>query len=512
MPKYILLVIIFVLQGNGEECPLGKYGVTCEEVCSPNCAPSLTDQSVHCHKLTGRCSEGCKRGWHGDQCNDLCSKNCLNSICNVQTGTCINCEVNYSGDYCETSGESGTKQETASTPLAVILVLVFAILIIIIIIITVTVYRWRRSKQALGGETGNADEGDNLIDSRNTTAVDTSPSAASDSDFQTPDTDLIVACKQGKLQRVRDILDKSSEDIDKKDCGGMTPVMWAARRGHIEVLDLLVKKGADVSLKDKVGHNILHWACYGRNFAMVKYVLSLNKVDINNTGLDGRTPAMFAARQGYMKLFELLVSKGGLPKADKDGNNILLLACCGGNVEIVKYIISHKTVDINSGGQSNRTPLMVAAYRGNEKVVDLLMKEEADLTLVGDAGDNVLHSACQGGHVDIVKRVVELVDISSPGQYNRTPLMMAARRGEKEIFDLLVKKEAASCVDDDGNNILHLASEGGHLEIVKYILENMMDISDINARNKHNETAAMLAPRGSEVSDLLVSRYKVLMK
>ncbi|XP_071085234.1 ankyrin repeat domain-containing protein 50-like [Haliotis cracherodii] len=508
-----LLFLQVVLGVLGQDCPVGKYGEHCQLNCSRSCFPDAR-QDVYCDRHSGKCSEGCVPGKYGDKCHLSCSTNCGGHICSQQTGYCTSCTGNNAGDFCETSkescqeqSESKTSQESATTPLVVILVLVFAIIIVILTIaLIVHIMKLRKSRRRKH-DSSNA-EGTQLLEGGRGT------NSTPDTDLQTPDTDLIVACKGGNLQSVRDLLDQSPEDIDKKDCGGMTPVMWAARRGHREVLDLLVKKRADVSLHDKDRHNILHWACYGSNFAMVKYVLSLGKVDINNTGLDGRTPAMFVARQGYMKLFQLLVSKGGFPsEVDNEGNNILLLACWGGNEEIVKYIISHKPVDIDGRGQAGRTPLMAAAYRGNEKVVDLLVKEGADLTLLDAAGDNVLHVACLGGYEDIVKRVVDLVDISRPGQYNRTPLMMAARRGEKEIFELLVEKKAASFVDDDGNNILHLASEGGHLEIVKSVLEKKMkDVQDIHARNKHNETAAMLAPRGSEVSDLLVSRYKVLMK
>ncbi|XP_067668045.1 ankyrin repeat domain-containing protein 50-like [Haliotis asinina] len=326
------------------------------------------------------------------------------------------------------------------------------------------------------------------------------------------DTDLHVACMDGKLKSVRDILDHSLEDIDKPGKGGMTPVMWAARRGHREMVDLLVKKGADAKRVDDVGNNILHWACYGGHVAMVKHVVSKNMVNTNIKGRDDRTPLMCAARQGIKDMFQLLVSKGGLPShVDRDGNNILLLACWGGNVKIVDYILSHDNVDINGKGQSGRTPLMGAAYKGHDKIFDLLVTKGADVNVVDDDGDNVLHSACLSGHVDIVSRILKLqkVDINRRGQCGRTPLMMAARMGDREIFDLLVKEGAdATLVDGDSNTILHLASEGGNVNIVKYALEvkNM----DINARNKRNETATMLAQKGSDVCNLLVQLHGLI--
>ncbi|XP_071085979.1 ankyrin repeat domain-containing protein 50-like [Haliotis cracherodii] len=480
-----LMLLLLVVGVLGQECPEGKYGEHCELNCSRSCFPH-SGEDVHCDRHSGKCSEGCVVGWYGDQCHVPCKKNCPRHICSQQTGHCTRpCEGNKTGDFCEIHHENGQKQsqEPASIPLVAILVPVSAILLLIIITVAVLFIRHRKSNQA----SDDVECGELL-----------SPGGV--------DTDLIVACREGKLKAVRDILYKSPEDINKKGCGGMTPVMWAARRGHREVLDLLVRKEADLKLVDDASNNILHRACYGGHVAMVKHVVSKNMVDINSKGRDGRTPLMWAAREGKRQIFDLLVSKGGLPsEVDKDGNNILILACWGGNEEIVKYIISHDDVDIDGRGQSGRTPLMAAAYKGHGKVFDLLVDKEADLTLVDDAGDNVLHVACLGGHVDIVSRVLKLgkVDINKQGQCSRTPLMVAARLGNNEIFDLLVTERAdALTEDDDRNTILHLACEGGHIDIVKYVLS--LDTVNINARNKQNETATMLARKGGDVCNLLV--------
>ncbi|XP_071085980.1 serine/threonine-protein phosphatase 6 regulatory ankyrin repeat subunit B-like [Haliotis cracherodii] len=484
-----LLLFLLVVTVLSQECPVGRYGEGCQLNCNLHCFP-YSGKDVHCDRHSGKCSEGCIPGWYSDQCHVPCNKNCPRHICSQQTGHCTRpCEGNNTGDFCEIHHENGPKQrakqsqEPASPPLVAILVPVIAI--IILIIMAVLFIRHRKSNQA----SDDVESGELLSPGR-------------------VDTDLIVACREGKLKAVKDILDQSLEDINKKGCGGMTPLMWAARRGHREVLDLLMRKEADLKLVDDASNSILHWAFYGGHVAMVKYVVSENMVDINSKGRDERTPLMCAAREGQRQIFDLLVSKGGLPsEIDKDGNNILLLACWGGNVKIVKYIISHDDVDINGRGQSGRTPLMAAAYRGNEKVVNLLVKEGADLTLFDDAGDNVLHSACQGGHVDVVRHVLKLgkVDINKQGQCSRTPLMVAARLGHKQIFHLLVTERAdALTEDDDRNTILHLACEGRHIDIVKYVLS--LDTVDINARNKQNETATMLSRKGGDVCNLLVSR------
>ncbi|XP_046341653.2 ankyrin repeat domain-containing protein 17-like [Haliotis rufescens] len=287
--------------------------------------------------------------------------------------------------------------------------------------------------------------------------------------------------------------------------------MWAARRGHREVLDLLVRKEADLKLVDDASNSILHWACYGGNMAMVKHIISKNMVDINSKGQGGRSPLMWAAREGKRKIFDVFFTKGGLlSDVDNDGNNILLLACLGGNVKIVNNILSLDAAGINVKGQSNWTPLMAAAHNGHGKVFDLLVNTGADLTVLTNAGDDVLHVACVGGHVDIVSRVLEQdkLDINSRGQCSRTPLMVAASLGHKQIFDLLVNKGADTTLGDfHSNNILHLACEGEHLEIVQYILKEKM--VDPNANNDHNQKAEMLTTNRDIQCKILLSRQRI---
>ncbi|XP_048257790.1 ankyrin repeat domain-containing protein 16-like [Haliotis rufescens] len=70
---------------------------------------------------------------------------------------------------------------------------------------------------------------------------------------------LYDACRDENLEEVKRLL---SQGVDV-DCrrGRWTPVMVAARFGHRDVVELLVGKGADVSLVDRDGYNTLHLAC-----------------------------------------------------------------------------------------------------------------------------------------------------------------------------------------------------------------------------------------------------------
>ncbi|XP_071114948.1 serine/threonine-protein phosphatase 6 regulatory ankyrin repeat subunit C-like [Haliotis cracherodii] len=190
--------------------------------------------------------------------------------------------------------------------------------------------------------------------------------------------------------------------------------MVAARRGHRDVFDVVMRKGGNASLVDIHGDNILHLACLGGNVEMVKYILTQNISDINCRGFYGRTPLMFAATEGHRDMFDVVMRKGGNASlVDINGENILHSACLGGNVEMVKYILSQNISDINCKRVDGRTPLLVAAAEGHKDVFDLLLSKGDDVSAVDGDGSTILHVACFCGQVEMLKHILsqDIVDI-----------------------------------------------------------------------------------------------------
>ncbi|XP_048253953.1 ankyrin repeat domain-containing protein 17-like [Haliotis rufescens] len=325
------------------------------------------------------------------------------------------------------------------------------------------------------------------------------------------DNKLHEACRQGDLSRVQHILTEGHVDLNSREKKhGMTPLMLAATEGHRDVFDLVTSKGGNVLLVDTHGDNILHLACLRGHVEMVKYILSQKILDINSRGLYGRTPLMFAATEGHRDVFDSVMSKGGNASlVDTHGDNILHLACLRGQVEMVKYILSQNILDINSRGQHGRTPLMFAATEGHRDVFDLVMSKGGDVSAFDGNGNNILHLACVGGNVEIVKYILSqnIADINSKRTNGWTPLMVAAAEGHKDVFDLLVSEGGdVSAVDGNGSTILHVASFRGHVEMVKHILSQ--DSVDIHAKDKYGYTSAMIAKRRKhmKVYDLITSK------
>jgi hypothetical protein len=70
-------------------------------------------------------------------------------------------------------------------------------------------------------------------------------------------TELMTASANGDLNRARELLNFQPSEINRKSLIGSTALMYAARNNHVEVVDLLLQFGADVSIKSHKGSTAL---------------------------------------------------------------------------------------------------------------------------------------------------------------------------------------------------------------------------------------------------------------
>ncbi|XP_048241730.1 uncharacterized protein LOC125374644 [Haliotis rufescens] len=311
---------------------------------------------------------------------------------------------------------------------------------------------------------------------------------------------LMLACEEGNVSIMKHLLSLKTFDINRR--GGwskQTAVMMAAERGQYDVYNLLVLEGADLSLTDEDNCDCLMFACEGGNMSIVKHLLSLKIFDINRRwGSPKQTAVMMAAERGQYDVYNLLVLEGAdLSLADEDNRDCLMLACEGGNVSIVKHLLSLKIIDINRRcGSPKQTAVMMAAKKGHYDVYNLLVLEGADLSLTDESNRDCLMLACKEGNVSIVKHLLSLktLDINVQREsLKQTAVMIAAKKGHYDVYNLLVLEGADLSLTDESNiDCLMFACEGGNVSVVKHLLS--LKIFDINRRGGFwNETPVMMA-------------------
>ncbi|WAR18830.1 CACT-like protein [Mya arenaria] len=101
------------------------------------------------------------------------------------------------------------------------------------------------------------------------------------------------------------------QNLEARNYDGQVCVHLAAEGGHIDTLNLLLVKGADVNCRDgKSGRTVLHYAAESGHEPLFQYLLSVTSVDINCRTYGRLTPIMLARGRGHTALVRLLKERG----------------------------------------------------------------------------------------------------------------------------------------------------------------------------------------------------------
>ena len=166
----------------------------------------------------------------------------------------------------------------------------------------------------------------------------------------------------------------NSASIDARDKAKNTPLHLAAQYGHIDMVDLLLSKGASIEAKCPYGKTPLHYAAQGDHTETIKLLLKRGASIEAKLG-SGRTPLHWAAYHGRTKAVRLLLEKGAPINTRNNKNNQTPLhdAVEQSHIDMVKLLLE-EGASIGVRDIFNETPLDIAERRKKTEIFQLLEK------------------------------------------------------------------------------------------------------------------------------------------
>ncbi len=296
---------------------------------------------------------------------------------------------------------------------------------------------------------------------------------ARDKDGRTP---LHWACRGVHLEVVRFLVDKGA-DVNAEDSNKVVPLHSLAVRNSTEAIELLLARGADVDAKDYGANTALHHAAVN-NAKDAAALLVKKGADIESRENYGRTPLILCARQrGGPETIRILLEGGADVKArDKFQASSLDLAAWRGKKEVVDILLD-AGADIPSGGREARHLFSEAASHGLSRLFDAVAKAGGDPTFKLSNGGTLLHSAASGSSVKILEILISKgLDINLKDNYGWTPLHYAARNGRLE-------------------NVERMITEGADVNARSIMGQSPLNVAD---EMKQDRVRALLIKKGAE--------------
>ena len=95
-----------------------------------------------------------------------------------------------------------------------------------------------------------------------------------------------------------------------------------------ELVKKIIKLGADITISDFIGNNLLHYSIEEQNDELINYYLELNKINLNLTNLEGNTPLhmyLIEHKNINKKILEILINNSNLNIQNHKGDTVLHL-------------------------------------------------------------------------------------------------------------------------------------------------------------------------------------------
>lgn len=332
---------------------------------------------------------------------------------------------------------------------------------------------------------------------------DVNPNIGSEKNGKTP---LDLAIQLGRNEIAKRLISMPDMELFSIDSTNQ-PIHIEASAGNLTIVkELLEKHHFLINTKGKNGNTPLIYAFYSKNIELINFLLK-EGADINEKTDDGLTVLGHAMMCQLTPVVEELVAKGAMTS-----DNFLLIhyAAAINDKATVERLLKQDPKLLNVTDQFNQTALIWAASNGHQSIVNLLIKNKAKLENTTEdpnlieIGKTALYWATANNHSECVKLLLEAgANVEArASKLGLTPFLEAAKNGNIEIIKLFYSHnpDIIKQTDWSGKTPLMYAAENGHANVVDFLTAKKSDLNTIATIHYLSENALSLAIKNNHLA------------
>lgn len=244
-----------------------------------------------------------------------------------------------------------------------------------------------------------------------------------------------------------------------------SPLMTAAKRGFLDMVDFWLKTDVDVNYRNKDGLSALDKAVIGNRIDICKALIQKGcDLDVKS-GWFKRTPLHKAADMGLVEITELLLNAGAsVDTQDHRGEYPIHSAALHGHTKITRLLLqkdkslAEKTINFKGKVNFRNFSLFhYAVWKEDESLLKLLREFKVDPNIQDGYGRTPLYLATYYNKAKFVKMLLDFADVRKPERSGYSPLHAAALQTNPKIVRLLCGSyNDIRLVDRKGNTVFHI--------------------------------------------------------
>ena len=334
---------------------------------------------------------------------------------------------------------------------------------------------------------------------------------------------------------------------------GNTLLHIACVEGDTAIMELLMKNKSNVLALNHEGNALIHTACMHSRLESLNVLLSCKNCDPNQQNARGDTALHIVCRMrtgNELQFLEVLTSTPGINPTllNHDGNAAIHVTCMHSRLKSLKVLLSCKNCDPNQPNSMGDTALHIvhkmriinelqflevltstpginltlvnhegiapcdiigidgntlfhiACAEGNTALVELLVKNRANVLTLNHEGNASIHIACINSRLESLKVLLSCKNCD-PNQQNSkgdTAMHIVCRMktgNELQFLEVLTSTPGINpaLVNLKGNAPLHTACMNSRLESLKVLLN--CGSCDPNQQNSKGDTALHIVCR-----------------